>query len=111
VTFKRAEAVEQLEDAYWVQLRQAGHALRLHAITHLDQYLPLRTSRGFDHGTQSHRRDRKTLAIGMHGPKIFYGGAMMNEAKTWRVPTHLPGLVILLGLCYADLRADNMTYQ
>lgn len=37
----REEVVEPLGDAYWESLRQAAHDLRLHAITHLDTYLPL----------------------------------------------------------------------
>ena len=37
----REEVVEPLGDAYWQSLRQAAHDLRLHAITHLDTYLPV----------------------------------------------------------------------
>ncbi len=37
----RAESVHALGDDYWESLRQAAHDLRLHAITHLDYYLPL----------------------------------------------------------------------
>jgi L-lactate dehydrogenase complex protein LldF len=37
----REEVVEPLGDEYWQSLRQAAHDLRLHAITHLDLYLPL----------------------------------------------------------------------
>lgn len=37
----REEVVEPLGEAYWESLRQAAHGLRLHAITHLDHYLPL----------------------------------------------------------------------
>ncbi len=36
---KRAEAVEQLGDALWQQLRQAAHDARLHTLLHLDEYL------------------------------------------------------------------------
>ena len=35
----RAALVEVLGEELWQQLRQAGHDLRLHAITHLDHYL------------------------------------------------------------------------
>ncbi len=37
---KRAESVAPLGNAYWQTLRQAAHDVRLHAITHLDEYLP-----------------------------------------------------------------------
>jgi L-lactate dehydrogenase complex protein LldF len=37
----REEVVEPLGEVYWKSLRQAAHDLRLHAITHLDHYLPL----------------------------------------------------------------------
>jgi L-lactate dehydrogenase complex protein LldF len=37
---KRALVVEPLGDVYWQSLRQAAHDLRLHAVTHLDYYLP-----------------------------------------------------------------------
>jgi len=51
---KRAEAVEHLGVAYWEQLRQAGHDVRLHSITHLDQYLPLLESKARAAGGQVH---------------------------------------------------------
>lgn len=35
----RAALVEALGAEAWEELRQAGHDLRLHAITHLDHYL------------------------------------------------------------------------
>ena len=35
----RAALVDALGNEFWQALRQAGHDLRLHAITHLDQYL------------------------------------------------------------------------
>ena len=38
---QRAQVVEPLGDAAWQSLRQAAHDLRLHAITHLDYYLPM----------------------------------------------------------------------
>ncbi len=38
---KRAEAVSVYGEEKWQALRQVGHDLRLHAITHLDEYLPL----------------------------------------------------------------------
>lgn len=37
----RAASVEALGQDLWEQLRQAGHDLRLHAISHLDHYLAL----------------------------------------------------------------------
>lgn len=37
---KRDEAVARVGVEYWERLRQAAHDLRLHAITHLDRYLP-----------------------------------------------------------------------
>ncbi|MCL4489822.1 MAG: LutB/LldF family L-lactate oxidation iron-sulfur protein [Chloroflexi bacterium] len=37
----RAAVVDPLGDEYWQALRQAAHDLRLHAMLHLDQYLPL----------------------------------------------------------------------
>lgn len=54
---KRAEAVEQLGVAYWEQLRQAGHDLRLHSITHLDHYLPQLESKVIAAGGQVHWAD------------------------------------------------------
>ncbi len=38
---KRQQVVEPMGAENWEALRQAGHDLRLHAITHLDEYLPL----------------------------------------------------------------------
>jgi L-lactate dehydrogenase complex protein LldF len=37
---KRAEAIQFLGEERWEALRQAAHEIRLHSITHLDQYLP-----------------------------------------------------------------------
>ena len=51
---KRAEAVEHLGVEYWEQLRQAGHDLRLHSITHLDHYLPQLESKVIAAGGQAH---------------------------------------------------------
>lgn len=42
---KRDEAVQRVGVEYWERLRQAAHDLRLHAITHLDRYLPLLESK------------------------------------------------------------------
>ena len=38
---KRAEVVAAFGEERWQQLRQAGHDIRLHGLTHLDRYLPL----------------------------------------------------------------------
>ena len=37
----RANVVETFGEERWQRLRKAGHDLRLHALTHLDRYLPL----------------------------------------------------------------------
>ena len=37
----RTRSVAALGEEYWQSLRQAGHDLRLHALTHLDTYLPM----------------------------------------------------------------------
>ncbi|MBI5033228.1 MAG: iron-sulfur cluster-binding protein [Chloroflexi bacterium] len=38
---KRAQAVETFGEEKFEALRQAGHDIKLHAITHLDEYLPM----------------------------------------------------------------------
>jgi L-lactate dehydrogenase complex protein LldF len=38
---KRAEAIQALGEDRWQALRRAAHEIRLHSITHLDQYLPM----------------------------------------------------------------------
>jgi L-lactate dehydrogenase complex protein LldF len=38
---KRAEVVAEFGEARWQELRKAGHDVRLHALTHLDQYLSM----------------------------------------------------------------------
>ncbi len=38
---KRAEAIQFIGEARWESLRQAAHEIKLHTITHLDQYLPI----------------------------------------------------------------------
>lgn len=38
---KRAEVVREFGEERWQRLRRAGHDLRLHALTHLDSYLPM----------------------------------------------------------------------
>lgn len=38
---KRAEAIQFIGEARWQALRDAAHEIRLHAITHLDKYLPM----------------------------------------------------------------------
>ncbi len=37
---KRAQAIAAIGENRWQALRQAGHDIRLHSITHLDEYLP-----------------------------------------------------------------------
>jgi len=51
---KRAEAVQHLGVEYWERLRQAGHEIRLHALTHLDQYLPMLESKVIAAGGNVH---------------------------------------------------------
>ena len=51
---KRAEVVGLLGEKYWEQLRQAGHDLRLHALTHLDEYLPMLEDKVMQAGGQVH---------------------------------------------------------
>lgn len=51
---KRAHAVERLGIDEWEALRQAGHDLRLHALTHLDYYLPQLEERVIAAGGQVH---------------------------------------------------------
>lgn len=51
---KRAEAVQHLGVEYWERLRQTAHDIRLHAITHLDQYLPMLESNVRAAGGQVH---------------------------------------------------------
>ena len=51
---KRAEVVGLLGEEYWEQLRQAGHDLRLHALTHLDDYLPMLEDKVTQAGGQVH---------------------------------------------------------
>lgn len=50
----RAGVVDLLGDERWQQLRQAGHALRLHTITHLDSYLTLLDQRITEAGGHVH---------------------------------------------------------
>jgi L-lactate dehydrogenase complex protein LldF len=50
----RAQVVDPLGEAYWQTLRQAAHDLRLHAITHLDYYLPLLEEKVTRAGGQVH---------------------------------------------------------
>ncbi|HEX7588007.1 MAG TPA: LUD domain-containing protein, partial [Anaerolineae bacterium] len=50
----REQVVGPLGDAYWQSLRQAAHDLRLHAITHLDYYLPLLEEKVIQAGGQVH---------------------------------------------------------
>jgi len=38
---KRAESIQAMGEDRWEALRQAAHEIRLHSITHLDQYLPM----------------------------------------------------------------------
>ena len=38
---KRAEVVAEFGEERWQELRRAGHEIRLHALTHLDQYLAM----------------------------------------------------------------------
>ncbi len=38
---KRAQAIEIVGEDQWQALRQAGHDIKLHALTHLDEYLPM----------------------------------------------------------------------
>jgi L-lactate dehydrogenase complex protein LldF len=42
---KRAQAIETFGEDKWQALRQAGHDIKLHAITHLDEYLPMLEAR------------------------------------------------------------------
>lgn len=51
---KRDEAVQRVGVEYWERLRQAAHDLRLHAITHLDRYLPLLESKVIEAGGHVH---------------------------------------------------------
>jgi len=38
---KRADVVREFGEERWQELRRAGHEIRLHALTHLDRYLPM----------------------------------------------------------------------
>ncbi len=38
---KRGEVVAEFGEERWQELRRAGHEIRLHALTHLDRYLPM----------------------------------------------------------------------
>jgi L-lactate dehydrogenase complex protein LldF len=38
---KRAEVVKEFGEERWQELRRAGHEIRMHALTHLDRYLPM----------------------------------------------------------------------
>ena len=84
---KRAEAVEHLGDAYWEQLRQAGHDLRLHAITHLDQYLPRLESKVIEAGGAVHwandaadaRRIVIEIARQHHATRVAKVKSMVSE--------------------------------
>ena len=50
----RASVVGVLGDERWQQLRQAGHDLRLHTITHLDHYLSVLEARVTEAGGHVH---------------------------------------------------------
>jgi len=49
---QRAAAVEHLGVDRWEELRQAAHDLRLHTLTHLDEYLPLLETQVVEAGGQ-----------------------------------------------------------
>jgi L-lactate dehydrogenase complex protein LldF len=51
---KYGEAVRRVGVEYWERLRQAAHDLRLHAITHLDRYLPMLEAKVIQAGGQVH---------------------------------------------------------
>lgn len=51
---KRDQAVARVGIEYWERLRQAAHDLRLHAITHLDRYLPQLESKVLEAGGHVH---------------------------------------------------------
>lgn len=57
---KRDEAVQRVGVEYWERLRQTAHDIRLHAITHLDRYLPLLESRVTEAGGYVHWADDAT---------------------------------------------------
>ena len=42
---KRVQSIEIFGEEKWQTLRQAGHDIKLHAITHLDEYLPMLETR------------------------------------------------------------------
>ena len=97
---KRAQAVRALGEENWETLRQAGHALRLHAITHLDEYLPLLERRvteagGIVHWARDAAEARQIvldLAHGRNVKRVVKSKSMLSEEIGLNVALQAAGI-------------------